>query len=358
MGFIVLTATTLFSIFFCILSYLLILLLIINIYLVLLKERATGYLSSSCNFSIKCFLQYFVIYYLILLFIILRFLHCDVCTLFFGQLIFTPFNLKILYIFLIWSLFIFYIYMQWHAMLSNVLLYTFITYLLTIVCWSLWLCSSLFTIIFLFDTLNLTLYLFFFNSINKRYLKINDQAWVGGFLGGFTIFFWMSFLSTILFLLFCYYIYSTFHTFNIYLLNVNFFFLLISSTIQEIIRICLYFIFLIVFIALKLGIAPFFLWKFSFFQNLNFLTLFIYLFGYYFFISLFFFFNFYNYFMFAYFFFKWYIYFYMVVSIFFILIKFNKINSIYTFYIYSSLLNLNLILLVLFTASQQLFVLL
>ena len=103
------------------------------------------------------------------------------------------------------------------------------------------------------------MYLLFFNSMNKRYLKINNQSWVGGFLSGFTIFFWMSFLSTICFLIFCYAMYVSFHTFNIYLLNINFLFLFSGFSYFETLRLYFYFFLLAIFIALKLGIVPFFL---------------------------------------------------------------------------------------------------
>ena len=354
----VITPTYAFSFFFGMLCYLLILLLILNIYLTTIQRSVDFFTVCLCNYFIKRFLFYFIIYYLVILLILLRFLHIKTCTLFFGQIILTPQNLRLLYIFILWYALIIYLFMHWHFSISNLLIYSFVTYLLNCSCWLLWTCASLFTIIFLFDMLNLLLYLLFFNALDKKYLKVNDQVWLGGFLSGFTIFFWMSFLSTICFLLYSYYMYITVHTFNIYLLNINVLFLYNNVSCLEFIKLYFYFFFLAIFIALKLGIAPFFLWKFSFFQNLNFFALFIYLFSYYFLISIFFFINFYNYFLYSYLYIRIYIYVYLCLSTAVILIKFNKVNTIYTFYIYSSLLNLNIILVVLFVIIKYYLILL
>lgn len=206
----------------------------------------------------------------------------------FGHLLFSCFHWKIFF-FIVFVFFIMLYYFLTVTYLSSSEIYDFVITKYSFFFWVLILfwANTVFTVIFVIEVLSTLIFLlittstystsFFYKNIvfdSKNFFQSNLPF---TFLQSLIFFFWISLLSSLNLFLFCIFLVIYISTFDWFLIEHIFNFLLNAASLRDILRIGTFWFFIIFSIFLKCGLAPFYLWKPTFFKGLSFSTLFFYI---------------------------------------------------------------------------------
>jgi hypothetical protein len=236
----------------------------------------------------------------ILFFIVINYIFfAPSITAWFGHIIFSSFQSKILYLVsLIFYIFII-MFLSPSYMSSNEI-YDFLIAQFNTYYWVtfLFFANSLFTVIFIIEVLSTLIFLlittsvfsttFFYKNISfdsKIFLQNNLPS---TFIQSLLFFFWVSLVSSLNLFVFLILLHNSVLTFDWFLLEHIFFYVLNISHLKDILTIGLVWFIIMFSIFLKCGIVPLFLWKPTFFKGLSFNMLIFYIVFFYFFLFLFF----------------------------------------------------------------------
>lgn len=128
---------------------------------------------------------------------------------------------------------------------------------------------------------------FFFNTRNLVKHSYLQSSTPEALLGAALFFFWISLMSSLFLFLFLTLFYLKTFSFDWYLTEIIFNFVLCTADLKHIFSFSLAWVLISFCLFLKCGLAPFFFWKPTFFKGLSVHTLFFYIFYYYFFLILF-----------------------------------------------------------------------
>ena len=175
-------------------------------------------------------------------------------------------------------------------------IYDFVIMVLHAVYWLtlLFTANTLFTVIFLIEILT-TLIIFLIvtatfsttyalNNLNMSHHLYFSQTTPYFFILTILYFFWLSLFASLLFYFFCIIFFLYFFTFDWFLFEYLFIYLITIFSKIEIILIAVTWFGILFSIFLKLGLAPLYIWKPVFFKGLSIYVLFFYIICYYFFI--------------------------------------------------------------------------
>lgn len=258
------------------------------------KSKITNYfyILSGLELSIFFFLPLIYVFILNLLW------SSPIISIWFGHLVFTSFQYKIIY------LVFFFFYLVLYSMISTIYfssneVYDFFLTKFNFLYWItfLFFSNSFFTVIFIVEVLSTLIFLllvtstfsssFFYRNINLDFKFFFQNSIPYSFLNSIIFLFWISLVSSLNLFVFLIYIYTSLVTFDWFLLEHIFsYFILVSST-GSILSLGFSWFFLIFSIFLKCGIAPLFFWKPTFFKGINFQSLFFYIVFFYFFLFIF-----------------------------------------------------------------------
>ena len=206
----------------------------------------------------------------------------------FGHAAITSFQVKAFT--LIWSLFLLTSYVE----LSNSYFSSRDAYdsLITKVSLSFWLSfiffsNSLITTIFVIEVMSALLFLlittsvysttFYYKNIDFSQYNYFQNAMPYSFLNSLIYFFWVSLISSLNLFLFTIYLYTNLMSLDWYLLEHVYFYYLAVSSYKDLYLLGLVWFIMLFSILLKCGVAPFFIWKPTFFKGLPLNTLFFYI---------------------------------------------------------------------------------
>lgn len=217
----------------------------------------------------------------------------------FGHLIYSSFQSKILYVTIIFFTLVLYILLSVSYFSSNEI-YDFFVVKINFLYWLIFLffSNSFFVIIFTIEVLSTLIFLlistsvfssfFFYKNINLDSKLFLYNTFPITFFQSLIFFFWVSLLSSLNLFLFIIVMYTNLVTFDWFLIEHLFYYLTLIDIKKDVYKIGLSWFIIIFSLFLKCGIAPFFLWKPVFFKGLNFATLLFYIVFYYFLLFLFF----------------------------------------------------------------------
>ena len=216
----------------------------------------------------------------------------------FGHLLLGPFQFKILYLILfVFSSVI--IALASTSYFSSREFYDFMTVLYNFLYWLIiiFMSNTIFTSIFVIEVLSTLIFLliitstfssnFFYRNLNLSFGHIFQQSTPHTYLQSLLYFFWISLVSSLNLFLFILLLYTKILTLDWFLIEHVFSFLILTSTIKEIVVVGISWFVLLTCIFLKCGVAPLYIWKPTFFKGLPIHTIYIYICFFYFFLFLF-----------------------------------------------------------------------
>ena len=212
----------------------------------------------------------------------------------FGHLIITNFQFKILYFQLL--LFYFYIlfyttvvYFTSRELYDNLIVNFQFLYWLILIFYT----NTLFSMVFVIEVLSILILLFiisstfssvfFYNNLNNNYGHLNQFLIPTTFIQTILYIYWISLVTSLLLFLFLILFYYKLYSFDYYLIEYIFLFFLKITSFYEIFSLGIIWMFFITLFFIKCGLAPFFFWKPAFFKGIPLLTLSFYIYYYYFF---------------------------------------------------------------------------
>ena len=219
-------------------------------------------------------------------------------TIWFGHIMFTSFQSKMLYL----IFFVFYIVLYFinaTTYFSSNEIYDFIITQFNFLYWItiLFMSNSIFTLMFIIEVISTLIFLlittsvfsttFFYKNINFDTKNFFQNVTPFTFLHSLFFFFWISLISSLNLFVFIIFIYKTLVTLDWFLIEHIFYYLTNISSVKSLFFIGLVWFFIIFSIFLKCGIAHLFIWKPTFFKGLSFIALIFYISFFYFFLFLF-----------------------------------------------------------------------
>lgn len=217
----------------------------------------------------------------------------------FGHIVFTPIQFKMLYLIIFNFCFVWLVYTTCFYFTSQeVYDFTIVTY--SLCCWLilLFMSNNIFTLIFIIEILStlVTLVLItslfsstsFYNNLNLTNTLYFNNLNPSSFLQTLLFFFWISLIASLNLFIFLILFYLQFFTFDWYLFDTIFTYIITISSLKSIFTISLTWFSFMFCLFLKCGVAPFFFWKPTFFKGINIQSLFIYICFYYYFLLVFF----------------------------------------------------------------------
>ena len=157
--------------------------------------------------------------------------------------------------------------------------------------------NSIFSTIFVIEVLSTLILLlivtstfsstYFYRNTNLSFGHLFQQTTPFSYIQSILYFFWVSLISSLNLFLFCLFFYIKVLTFDWYLIEHIFNFVVTSSSSKEIFTLSLSWYILIFCLFLKCGVAPLYIWKPTFFKGIPFYTVFMYVCLFYFFLFLF-----------------------------------------------------------------------
>ena len=217
----------------------------------------------------------------------------------FGNLIFTSFQYKISFL----VIFIFYLILTVYSTsfyFSSKEIYDYIITCFNFFFWILFLFTSntIFTVIFFIEILSTLIFLllitstfsttYFYNNLNLNLHNYFNNTTPFFFVQMLMYFFWISLISSLNLFFFLILFYIKFLTFDWFLFEFIFFYIINLSQIKDVFFIILVWFNLLFSIFLKCGLVPFYFWKPVFFKGIPMHALFFYIVFFYFSIFLFF----------------------------------------------------------------------
>jgi hypothetical protein len=179
----------------------------------------------------------------------------------------------------------------------------FYDYLITIPCFTYWLIfifyvNSLFTSIFVIEVLSALIFLmlvtstfsttYFYRNLNLNFGQFAGQTTPHTHLQSLIFFFWMSLVASLNLFLFILLLYTKLATLDWYLMEYVLLYIFSVGSKSDTFFIALAWFMFMGSLFVKCGVAPFYIWKPTFFKGLPYTTLFVYISFFYFFIFLFF----------------------------------------------------------------------
>ena len=197
------------------------------------------------------------------------------CSIFFGHILIVQSSLA-LFKFIVASFFVVVFAISARAKYSSAAaLNTLTTYLfIFLMVVLLWVSNTALSFIFVIDSLNLLLYKLFFEQKTKN---------VSSHCSSVSVYFWVSFFATALFFALTLQLYLSAYT-----LDVSLAFIILSISVQNSIKTLLFSLTFFVFVFIKLGLAPFFFWKYGAIKSMSVNTALFYVCFYFSFVFLFF----------------------------------------------------------------------
>ena len=220
-------------------------------------------------------------------------------TAWFGNLVFTSFQHKmlLLLIFVFWVVSLVFANVSF---LSSHEVYDFYIVKYNFFFWVavLFLSNSLFSLFFIIEALSALIFLllvcstystlYFFRSVSLDFSNFFQNTTPHTLIHAILFFYWVSLLSSLNLFVFSVFLYRYLVTFDWYLIEHIFLYLIKVSSLRDIFTIGVAWFFMVLSIFLKCGIAPFFILKPTFFKGMPLVALFFYISFFYFFIFLFF----------------------------------------------------------------------
>ena len=214
-------------------------------------------------------------------------------TVWFGHLSFSNFQFKLTYV--LYAFFASYLVVL--ASSSQVSSTNFFDYLITIfnffIClWFMSFSNNIFSFIFFLELLSAAITLLLVSSSFSSFhfynsLTFSKHSYFGistptAFLQTLMLFFWITLVSSLALFVFLLAFYLKFLSFDLGLINVVFSFLVAVASLKSTLAMAFSWLLFLVCISIKCGLVPFYLWKPSFFKGMTLLSLFFYLYVYYF----------------------------------------------------------------------------
>lgn len=279
--------------------------LLFSILLYMLPVFSTS-TSSRCKFSLNTSFYIIsgseVLYFLLLpifcLLILNFFWSSSSLSLWFGHLVFTSFQYKFSYLILLFFTFIL-LMISSLTYFSALEIYDFFITKYNFMYWILliFMTNSFFTVIFIIEVLSTLVFLllttstfsstFFYKNTNFDSRFFLQSLMPYTFLNSIIFLFWVSLLSSLNLFVFLIYVATSLMTFDWFLLEHVFLYIISTTTFSEIFTIGLMWFFLIFSIFLKCGIAPLFFWKPAFFKGIPMVSIMFYIIFFYFFLFIF-----------------------------------------------------------------------
>lgn len=298
-----LTFSTIWSITYFFLFFYLLLIFSVILYLISNIKDFTNYTTFSNN-TLFNYITGFDIFWLlaspILLMLIINFSWTSPTILvWFGHIIFSPFQFKMTYVIIIIFSFVWLTYSSsFYFSSQEVFDYTNVTYSFFVWVIFLFYSNNIFTVIFFIEILStlITLLLitsvfsstYFYNNLSLTSHSYFNQSTPFSFLQTLLFFFWISLISSLNLFLFLTLFYLKFLTFDWFTLESIFFYVISTSDLKSLFFVALVWFNFLFCIFLKCGLVPFYFWKPIFFKGIPLHALFFYIFFFYFFIFYFF----------------------------------------------------------------------
>lgn len=213
----------------------------------------------------------------------------------FGHILFTSFHHKILYLILL-CFFLVLLCFSSSLYFSSSEVYDFFSTKYNFCYWILILffSNSFFTVMFIIEVLSTLVFLllvtstfsstFFYKNLgfNSKFFFQNLMPYT--FLNSIIFLFWISLISSLNLFIFLIFVSLNLMTFDWFLLEYLFFYVVFTGTIKDVLVLGLSWFFLLFSIFLKCGLSPVFFWKPSFFKGVNMYSLIFYITFFYFFL--------------------------------------------------------------------------
>jgi hypothetical protein len=222
----------------------------------------------------------------------------SVLSVWFGHITLTLYTSKIIYLILLVFLTVILVLLT-TSYFSSKEIYDYFLTLFNFFYWIvlLFLSNSIFTLIFIIEVLSTLIFLliitsvystsFFYKTTNTYKSHFFEQNTPFSYIQSLLFFFWISLISSLNLFLFLIFLFFKCFTLDWYLLEHIFFYLTTVSTIFEIFSIGLVWFIFLFCLFVKCGLAPFFIWKPTFFKGIPLQTLFFYICFFYFFLFVF-----------------------------------------------------------------------
>jgi len=216
----------------------------------------------------------------------------------FGHLIVFNFNLKIINLNVGILTLVLYTIMS-NSYFSSKEIYDYIITVLNSFFWVtlLFFLNSIFSTIFIIEVLSTIIFLliitsnysttFYYNTIDLTKGVYSQQIFPHSYIQSLLFFFWVSLIASLNLFLFIILFFLKVFTFDWFLIEHVFNYLVISNSFWDIVSIAIPWFIFIFSIFLKCGLVPFFFWKPVFFKGLSFHMLFVYICYFYFYFFLF-----------------------------------------------------------------------
>lgn len=217
----------------------------------------------------------------------------------FGSLLWTSLQYKLLYVMLLSFSLIWYSYsISFFYSSSEVYDYTIVTYSFFLWLFFIFLSNNTITFIFLVEILSTLIMLliitstfssaYFYNNVNLTRHNYFSQTLPTSYLNTIIFYFWISLISSLTLFVLLTLFYLHFFTFDWNTTEFIFYYVVSVSNIKNIFTISLNWLLLIFCIFLKCGLVPFYIWKPTFFKGMSFHSLLFYTTFFYFFLFYFF----------------------------------------------------------------------
>lgn len=216
----------------------------------------------------------------------------------FGHIVYTSFQYKIV-LFILFTFLLFTFLYSSVSYLSSREIFDFLIAQFNFLYWIILLfhANSFFTVIFIIEILSTLIFLlmltsvftscFFYRNLDFSTHSFFESSTPYTFIQSVLFFFWVSLLASLNLFLFILFIYDKLFTFDWYLIEHIFFYFINVSSYKDIYSLGVTWFIILFSIFLKCGIAPFYLWKPTFFKGMSFSSLSFYITFFYFFLFIF-----------------------------------------------------------------------
>ena len=214
-------------------------------------------------------------------------------TAWFGHLVFSNFQFKLTYVLYFFFLTYLLVLLSTHHVSSTnffdftITIFNFFTWV-----WTVSFSSNVFTFIFFLELLSAAIMLLlvtssfssyhFYNNLSFNKYSYFEISTPTSFLQTLMFFFWITLLSSLTLFLFLIVFYLKFFTFDFGLTTSVFTFLLVHLSLKSLLSVSFPWLMFLIALAIKCGLLPFYLWKPSFFKGMTMISLFFYIYVYYF----------------------------------------------------------------------------
>ena len=219
-------------------------------------------------------------------------------SLWFGHVVYTSFQYKIT-LFIVFTFLLFTFLYSSVSYLSSREIFDFLITQFNFLYWTILLfyANSFFTVIFVIEILSTLIFLlmltsifsscFFYRNLDFSSHSFFESSTPHTFIQSILFFFWVSLLASLNLFLFIIFLYDKIFSFDWYLIEHIFLYFVSVSSYKDVYTLGITWFIILFSIFLKCGIAPFYLWKPTFFKGMSFSALSFYISFFYFFLFLF-----------------------------------------------------------------------